>query len=121
MSSSDDEDAPKQVEQKKPEEPLPALFWDTMPENAEDNPDFAAMEALRAESTPEERAETFKVGAQVGCSGEHMLGASPLWPAACLCPPLVGLLHKAQLNNDSSRQTREHGAAQNMLAWPHAF
>ena len=39
---------------------LPAVFWTSMPEN-QDNPDAAAIEALIAESTPEERAEGFKV------------------------------------------------------------
>jgi hypothetical protein len=39
---------------------LPALFWDAMPEDLEANPDMAAMQALIDESTPEERAASFK-------------------------------------------------------------
>ncbi len=39
---------------------LPAAFWDAYPENA-DNPDLAAINALLEESTPEERADTYKV------------------------------------------------------------
>ena len=39
---------------------LPAAFWDEYPKNA-DHPDLAAINALLEESTPEERAETYKV------------------------------------------------------------
>jgi hypothetical protein len=39
---------------------LPALFWDEMPDNAEDNPDMAAIQAAIDESSPEERAAGFK-------------------------------------------------------------
>jgi tetratricopeptide (TPR) repeat protein len=42
------------------DEQLPALFWDTMPDDPESHPDFAALQALAEESTPEERAENFK-------------------------------------------------------------
>ena len=42
------------------DEQLPALFWDTMPDDPESHPDFAALQALEEESTPEERAENFK-------------------------------------------------------------
>ena len=38
---------------------LPALFWDEMPED-ENHPDLVAINALIEESTPEERAFTFK-------------------------------------------------------------
>lgn len=41
-------------------EDVPALFWDEMPDNAEENPDLAAINALIDESTPEERALSFK-------------------------------------------------------------
>lgn len=41
-------------------EDLPALFWDELPDNP-DNPDVAAIKAIMDESTPEERAESFKV------------------------------------------------------------
>ena len=39
---------------------LPAAFWETLPSD-ESNADLAAIRALEAESTPEERAENFKV------------------------------------------------------------
>lgn len=39
---------------------LPAAFWDEYPEHPEDNVDLAAINALLEESTPEERAETYK-------------------------------------------------------------
>lgn len=42
-------------------EDLPAMFWDALPENAEEHPDMAAIQALLAESTPEELAENFRV------------------------------------------------------------
>jgi hypothetical protein len=42
-------------------ENLPAAFWDALPENGDENPDMAAINALLEESTPEERAENFKV------------------------------------------------------------
>lgn len=41
-------------------EDLPALFWDELPDDP-DNPDVAAIKAIMDESTPEERAESFKV------------------------------------------------------------
>lgn len=44
---------------------LPALFWDSIPDNAEDHPDYIALKALDEETTPEERAENFKVGCGV--------------------------------------------------------
>ncbi|KAG1680398.1 hypothetical protein FOA52_015489 [Chlamydomonas sp. UWO 241] len=37
-----------------------ALFWDEMPENPEEDATFQAMEALKQESTPEEKAEQCK-------------------------------------------------------------
>ena len=39
---------------------MPALFWDAMPDDPE-NPDLAALEALKEESTPYEIAESCKV------------------------------------------------------------
>lgn len=62
MSSSDSEEevTPKKHLLDENAE-LPALFWDAMPENPEEHPDFIAMQALAEESTPEERAENFKV------------------------------------------------------------
>ena len=41
-------------------EELPALFWDDMPDNAEENPDMAAINAIIDETSPEERAMGFK-------------------------------------------------------------
>jgi hypothetical protein len=64
MSDSEDEQ-PKNGPSRNPAEldnkDLPALFWDSMPENVEEHPDYVAMQALAEESTPEERAENFKV------------------------------------------------------------
>ena len=48
-------------------EDVPALFWDTLPEEDSENPDAAAIRAIIEESTPEERAEGFKVRLQVHC------------------------------------------------------
>ncbi|WIA28095.1 hypothetical protein OEZ86_010677 [Tetradesmus obliquus] len=59
MSDSDSEDiTPSQPVNDNAD--LPALFWDSMPDNAEEHPDYIAMKALEEESTPEERAENFK-------------------------------------------------------------
>lgn len=38
---------------------LPAAFWDAMP--SEDHPDLQAINALKEEDSPDERAETLKV------------------------------------------------------------
>lgn len=43
----------------KPEE-VPAIFWDEMPTD-ENNADKLALDALKAESTPDELAESHKV------------------------------------------------------------
>eukprot|EP00877_Chromochloris_zofingiensis_P013621 jgi/Chrzof1/8512/Cz03g13240.t1 len=63
MSSSEDDQpgpsTPPRVEDDNAA--LPALFWDTMPEQYEEQPDYVALKALEEESTPEERAENFKV------------------------------------------------------------
>eukprot|EP00882_Tetradesmus_deserticola_P022029 GHRQ01023907.1.p2 GENE.GHRQ01023907.1~~GHRQ01023907.1.p2 ORF type:complete len:129 (+),score=48.80 GHRQ01023907.1:337-723(+) len=60
MSDSDCEDiAPSQPADDNAS--LPALFWESMPENPEDHPDYIALKALEEESTPEERAENFKM------------------------------------------------------------
>jgi len=40
---------------------LPALFWDEMPEDPDQHPDYMALQAIADECTPEERAESFKV------------------------------------------------------------
>jgi hypothetical protein len=62
MSSSDDEVEEIRPQQEDPNAGLPALFWDTIPENAEYHPDYIALKALEEETPPEERAENFKVG-----------------------------------------------------------
>lgn len=44
------------------DESLPALFWDTIPEDAEEHADYAGIQALiNDETTPDETAENFKV------------------------------------------------------------
>ena len=53
-------DAAGSVEAKLLNDDLPAAFWDAYPENP-DNTDLQAISALLEESTPEERAETYKV------------------------------------------------------------
>ena len=47
------------------DEDLPAAFWENLPSD-ESNADLAAIRALEAESTPEERAENFKVSGIAG-------------------------------------------------------
>ncbi len=42
-------------------EDLPAMFWDSLPENGDEHPDMAAIQALLDESSPEELAENFRV------------------------------------------------------------
>jgi hypothetical protein len=60
MSDSDSEDiTPSQPAADDAD--LPALFWESMPDNAEEHPDYIALKALEEESTLEERAENFKV------------------------------------------------------------
>ena len=44
---------------------IPAAFWDTLAED-DSNPDLLAMKALQEESTPEERAEVYKVKPSIG-------------------------------------------------------
>lgn len=81
MSSSDsDEDITPQKHIIDENADLPALFWDAMPENPEEHPDFVAMQALAEESTLEERAENFKVQPTV----QHLSQAMPL---TCLHGP----------------------------------
>lgn len=40
---------------------LHPLFWDALPEDAEEDPAYAGIQALQEELTPEEKAESFKV------------------------------------------------------------
>eukprot|EP00951_Prasinocladus_malaysianus_P002632 scaffold18510_cov22-Prasinocladus_malaysianus.AAC.1 len=51
---------------------LPPIFWDSMPENASEHDDMAAINALLEEDTPEERAETLKILAQLICTINSM-------------------------------------------------
>ncbi|GBF91215.1 hypothetical protein Rsub_04884 [Raphidocelis subcapitata] len=39
---------------------LPCLFWDEMPDKPEEHPDYAALQAIADECTPEERADSFR-------------------------------------------------------------
>ncbi|KAK9907556.1 hypothetical protein WJX75_005927 [Coccomyxa subellipsoidea] len=49
-----------QEEAKYTSDNLPAAFWDEYPENKDENADLAAINAILEESTPDERAETYK-------------------------------------------------------------
>jgi hypothetical protein len=40
---------------------LPCLFWDDLPDNPDEHPDYMALQAIAEECTPEERAENYKV------------------------------------------------------------
>ncbi|PNW80046.1 hypothetical protein CHLRE_08g375650v5 [Chlamydomonas reinhardtii] len=60
MSDSDSEDErpkPKLIDDNKGLHPL---FWDALPEDAEDDPLYAALKAVDDELSPEEKAESFK-------------------------------------------------------------
>lgn len=65
MSSSDEEEQPQTLDPRRlpnyinPAD-VPALFWDELPDD-EDNVQAAAIKAIIEESTPEERALSFKV------------------------------------------------------------
>jgi len=39
---------------------LSAIFWDALPSNVEEHPDYIAMQAIEEEMTPEERADSLK-------------------------------------------------------------
>lgn len=103
MSSSDDEIGditPQPAED--PNEGLPALFWDTIPDNAEDHPDYIALKALEDESTPEERAENFKVcpacrpACQAGSTADGNNAGQWQLSASCLQIMLVGYWKQQQ-------------------------
>lgn len=51
----------KKEEPKPKEDPGPALMWDESTEIDPDNPDYAAMMALKEDLTPDEQAEALKV------------------------------------------------------------
>ena len=55
---------------------LPAAFWDEYPEKKDDNPDLAAINAILEESTPDERAETYKATTPFLLSSASMLTAT---------------------------------------------
>lgn len=67
MSTSDSDEEPQTLDPKRlpnyinPND-VPALFWDELPDD-EDNVQAAAIKAIIEESTPEERAESFKASA----------------------------------------------------------
>jgi hypothetical protein len=117
MASSDDSDAEDIIPQLAEDEnaSLPALFWDTIPENAQDHPDYVALKAIEEESTPEERAESFKVSSRGQlCSCPSWQGFSTLHAytyVALMCSGcsylldavqhhvLASVLHQVQGNN----------------------
>lgn len=85
-----------QLQQQDPNEGLHPLFWDSIPDNAEEHPDYIALKALDDETTPEERAENFKVRCtrQEGASAHARPGTRHRWrPAACGQPIVPCCLH----------------------------
>jgi hypothetical protein len=62
MDSDDERDRRPQPQLIDDNAGLHPLFWDAIPESAEKDPTWQALEALKEESTPEERADNFKVG-----------------------------------------------------------
>lgn len=63
------------------DEGLPALFWDTIPEDAEEHADYAGIQALiHDESTPDETAENFKVWRCPcpACAGKMYMTGEPM-------------------------------------------
>ena len=62
MSDSESENGDlKQPERVDDNAGLHPLFWDSMPEDASQDPVFQAMQAINDEMSPDERAEGFKV------------------------------------------------------------
>ncbi|KAI3438195.1 hypothetical protein D9Q98_000632 [Chlorella vulgaris] len=62
-SSDDEQEQHTQSKQPPPglrNEDLPALFWDEMPADGSEHPDAAALQAIMADTTPEEQVEGFK-------------------------------------------------------------
>jgi hypothetical protein len=63
MSDSDSDDERKKPQLIDDNKGLHPLFWDALPEDAEDDPLYAALKAVDDEVPPEEKAESFKVRA----------------------------------------------------------
>ncbi|GAX82003.1 hypothetical protein CEUSTIGMA_g9431.t1 [Chlamydomonas eustigma] len=61
MSDSDSDTEPDVQIEEDSNAGLHPLFWDAIPDGAEQDPNWQALEALKNESTLEERAENFKV------------------------------------------------------------
>jgi len=122
---SDDSDASPTAGAGRDEDPnasLPALFWDALPDNPEDHPDWQAMQAIADECTPEERAENFKVcgrpAPQLGGrrEGEHpqsAVAAHPGWQraarAAATTSSCLGCGRPARWRRTRTRQRRWGG------------
>lgn len=88
MSSSDDENPQAQAAPFVDENlSLPSVFWDHIPEGAEEHPDYMAMKALEEESTPEERADNFKV---LSVSCVQLLATQTACQAVRVAPSLNG-------------------------------
>jgi hypothetical protein len=65
---------------------IPCAFWDALPEPGSEHPDLLAIEALKAESSPLERAETLKVRILRGTRGKkksELESTSTAAPALC--------------------------------------
>ena len=77
------------------------LFWDELPEDAEDNAQYAALQAIRAESTPLEQAEAHKVCAP--CTWSVL----PFAPCVCLMISLA-LLSLLSVSHKPKRKHEAH-------------
>ncbi|KAK9813825.1 hypothetical protein WJX73_000343 [Symbiochloris irregularis] len=85
---------------------LPAVFWGNLPDD-ENNADLAAIRALEAESTPEERAENFKVqGNDAFKRGVQLRKDKAFWRAA----QAAVRLGDVQQARSISEQARQHGS-----------
>lgn len=60
QDDSDDEPYTGPIPEEDPHAGEHPLFWDHMPEDAGNDVTFQAMEALKAETTPKEQAESYK-------------------------------------------------------------
>ena len=52
---------PQNAQEEYTSDNLPAAFWDRYPTKPDESTDLAAINAILEESTPDERAETYKV------------------------------------------------------------
>ncbi len=59
--SSDDEREKQQPKLIDDNAGLHPLFWDALPENAEEDPAYTALKAIDDELTPDQKSENFKV------------------------------------------------------------